>query len=188
MGRILTLSGVSGSGKTTLAGMFIERMPNAAMVTSYTTRKARTNDVPGEYNYVSSGTYDAMALGGEFLWTATHGSIRHGTKAIDIDVALGKPEGFSIMILVPNIMQALREYLNARGALQAHVPVYLFCPSENLIRRRLEHRGDTRESVKKRIQSERGWDGEAGVSGVPYMYIRNDGPIEAAYKQVRALI
>ena len=189
MARILTLTGVSGSGKTTLARLLIERVDGTSIVTSYATRKARASDVPGEYNYVSSRTYDAMALRGEFLWTATHGSVRYGTKAIDIDIALGKPEGLSIMILVPSVMQALREYLTARGALQTHMPIYIIVPDEDVLMRRLARRGDARKEVEKRFSEARSWKEAATASDVPYAFVCNDGPIEAAYEQVlRSLI
>ena len=188
MARILTLAGVSGSGKTTLAGMFIERMPNAAMITSYTTRAFRTSDLLGEYARISNETYDAMVAEDEFLWTVAHGSPRYGTIARDIDAVLRKADGVGIMILVPDKVPALRDYLATRGALEAHVPVYICSPGEKLIQCRLEHRGDTRERIVERLALESGWDGKAGVSGVPYVYVRNEGPIEAAYEQVRALI
>ncbi|MDO8408128.1 MAG: AAA family ATPase [bacterium] len=184
MVRILTLTGVSGAGKTTLARLLIERVGGTSIVTSYTTRKARASDVPGEYNHVSSRTHDAMALRGEFLWTAAHGSVRYGTKAADIDIALGKPEGLGIMILVPSAMQALREYLTARGALQAHVPIYIIVPDEDVLMRRLARRGDARKEVEKRLSEARSWKEAAVASDIPYAFVRNDGPVEAAYEQV----
>ncbi|MDO8408130.1 MAG: hypothetical protein Q7S95_02750 [bacterium] len=188
MGRILTLTGVSGSGKTTLARMLIERVPGAAMVTSYTTRGARASDVPGEYAYISNEYYEVMAEWGEFLRPFEHVGIRFGTKRKDIDAVLGATMGIGIMMLLPTAMPALRTYLLSRGVLESHVPVFVLGPDDAGIRNRLARRGGEPRKIAQRIWDERGWESDARTSGIPYSFVCNDGPIEAAYEQVRALV
>lgn len=189
MGAIVTISGVSGSGKSTLARELLARMSGSRLITSCSVhRPARPSDLPGEYTPLTGECYNELALNGKLLWTASHGSIRYATRTYDVDHAIASP-GTYLMILVPGVVRVLRAYLASRGALKAHRPLFIVHPGETIIKRRLAERGEKPETIALRAILEHSWDGEAGVSGVPYSYIRNDGSLEEAYAQVaRAII
>lgn len=188
MGRIITLTGASGSGKSTLAGRVLENAPNALMIPSHSTRERRESDVPGEYAYCTREAFFANVAVLAFAWVVQHSGNWYGTLKRDLDACVAMPGVIGMAIVTPSTVPKLRAYLEARGVLGAHTPLYVLNPGESIVRRRLEMRGESRESIARRIESEREWDGIAGVSGVPYVYIRNDGSLEEAYAQlVRAI-
>lgn len=79
---ILTLTGASGAGKTTIARELLKKLPvDTQIVVSYTTRKPRGVDIPGEYKHISKFRFWFLKKIGSFLWTFDlHGNSYGTTK------------------------------------------------------------------------------------------------------------
>jgi guanylate kinase len=188
MGRIVSFTGVSGVGKTMIAHAVAERMGNARMVASYTTRAPRPSDIRCEYVYVSNASYDAMNICGEFLWVAQHAGIRYGTKAPSISAVCRDQGAIGIMILVPSVIPALRAYLESIDALQNHAPVFIESPPRDVLVERLRARGATDEDIERRLIEAAAWDKDAYASAIPYWFIRNNGTPDEAVLATLSLL
>jgi guanylate kinase len=146
MTTVFIISAPSGSGNSTLVGRLLTSDLGLRFSVSYTTRKPRGNERPGEsYNYISRAEFEARIHRGEFLeyaevfgnYYGTHGEVleqaqREGKDLIlDIDVQGARqlkesiPEAVSIFILAPS-RDILEQRLRARSE-----------DSEEVIQRRL---------------------------------------------------
>ncbi len=190
MGNILTFTGASGSGKSSIA-----KSLDFPLVLSTTTRAPRPSDLPGEYEYLdsncfeskyfesnsfSSKSFDSVEARNDFLWIKEYGGNYYGTRYDSINLALSRPENF-IMILVPEVLPLLLDYAGKEKVL----PFYIRSPDEAVLRSRLEKRGELEDSIERRLKGSRDWDLQAEGSGIPYIFITNNGTIEEAVEQVR---
>ena len=159
MSEIVTLSGPSGSGKTTTARALLTELPGTRMIPSHTTREARESDLPGEYRYLSNEQFDQLMRDGAFLWHAQpHGSTRYGTLASDIDEICDDPMAIGIMILVPDIVQTLHDYVWKRHRSRTRVcSFYIQQHNEELLRERLRERGWKDDLIAERLTAEADW-------------------------------
>lgn len=190
MTHLLSFTGSSGVGKTTLARALVERMPRVSMVKSYTTREKRLNDLSGEYEYISPEEYDLLATTDVFLKPIQHVGNRYGTRKSSIDAVFAHgPHDVGIMILVPEIIPVLRNYLAAKDRIAFHVPVFIVPPSEDVLRTRLVNRGDKSEDIERRLSEAVSWEAEVRASTtIPYHFIRNDGDLEGPLEKIIALV
>lgn len=125
----------SGAGKTSLVKALMEREPRLRFSVSYTTRKARANEIDGrDYHFITAARFQEMVDRGEFLEHARvfdnfYGTGVHavadalaagGLVLLEIDwqgarqVRERLPDARTIFILPP-ATQALEQRLNARS-------------------------------------------------------------------------
>ncbi len=180
MGKILTFTGASGSGKSSIA-----KSLGFSLVLSTTTRAPRPSDLPGEYEYIDSKyfdskSFDSVEARNDFLWIKEYGGNYYSTRYDSINLALSRPENF-IMIIVPEVLPMLLDYAGKEKVL----PFYIRSPDEAVLRSRLETRGELEDSIERRLKGSRDWDLQAEGSGIPYIFITNNGAIEEAVGQVR---
>ncbi len=174
MSEIVTLSGPSGSGKTTTARALLTELPGARMIPSHTTREARASDLPGEYEYLTSKKFDLLVRHDSFLWhTQPHGSTRYGTLARDIDEICGNPMAIGIMILVPDKVQPLRDYVWKRFGHRTRVcSFYIQQHNEEVLRERLRGRGWEDDLITERLTAEADWHVNALDMDNGFEYVR----------------
>ena len=157
MSAILALTGQSGSGKTTVAGELLRRT-DIRMVPSVTTRERRESDLPGEYEYVSREGFEHQVHEQFFLWHVTRGSTSYGTDRNAIFDICDQARGIGIMILVPEKVRPLAEFVRGQyGSAVPIIPVYFDSPGEDVLRRRLIARGESLESIEERMHLEASW-------------------------------
>ena len=140
---ILTFSGLSGVGKTTIVRSLLERS-FCQLIKGFTTRARRESDLPGEYKYVTPHDFEEMEKEGEFPWGARFAGNCYGIKRSAIDNALGGSER-KVMILTPDVIPYLYRYTSGR----IH-PIFLYVSSTDILRQRMELRGDTSEAIQTR--------------------------------------
>lgn len=155
---ILSISGVSGSGKTTLANYILNTLhrPRAYMLQSVTTRASRVRDIPGEFLHLSLEEFKKKTDSGEFLWVTKpiHG-IRYGTLKQSVEYALESSDLFLMIIAIDQLAGLLNFADRNPNKISA---VYINSPSEKMLRKRLEARGEADEDINKRIKECSGWD------------------------------
>ncbi|MEK6863210.1 MAG: hypothetical protein AABW53_00770 [Nanoarchaeota archaeon] len=184
--KILTFTGASGSGKSTLVKFLLEETGYKLIISS-TTRQPRGSDLPGEYEFLGAAEFTAGAgpardekRSGDFLWIKEYAGNYYGTRKGVVDEALRSPDVY-MMILVPEVLPYLLDYAGKDKVL----PVYIRSPPESILQTRLEKRGETLETIEKRIKESRNWDKRAERSDIPYVFITNNGTIDEMVEQVR---
>ena len=179
MGRIITFTGASGAGKSTIAQAL-----GYPFVLSTTTRTPRDSDLPGEYEYLELDDMVWEEKGwNNYLWIEPHAKHYYGTKREVVDRALQAPD-LSVMILIPKVLPRLLNYAGTEKVL----PFYVRSPEETILRARMQQRGETNNTIELRLNESRKWDQEAEKSEIPYIFITNNGTIEAAADQVRSFL
>lgn len=182
-GKILTLTGASGVGKTTIAGEILKRMPNAQMGTSTTTRARRDSDLPGEYDYVSQQKFFEMVKENLFLWWVSNFGNSYGTAEEILESLKQNPDKLLLMQLVPGSIELVKAEARKRG-IQV-ISLYILSPPENILRERLNKRGDSPEEIEKRLQECKDWDTRARRDKHLYEgFVHNSGIVEEALYSV----
>lgn len=188
MKRIVSFTAPSGCGKTTLAKELLNIVPGSCMIESYTTRTRRPSDIQGEYRYVTFHQFENFKRDGAFLWTASHGDNYYGTMSQSIRSFVESSMTLGIMILTPESVPLLAQFINAIGKGGCHTPIFITPPPREVLENRLRARGDTEESIKVRLTMSDSWEDVARHSSVSYIYITNDTTIaSAASKLVKIL-
>ena len=134
-GNLFVLSGPSGAGKGTLVKRVLQRVPEAWVSVSATTRQPRPGEVDGrDYFFLDQPRFDELVSQGGFLeWAHVHGNsygtlrsrvqdrIDHGSQVIlEIDVQgafqvkKAMPEAHLIFIEPPSL-EELERRLRGRG-------------------------------------------------------------------------
>lgn len=152
---MLILIGKSGSGKTAVVNELVKRGSWKKAVT-YTTRPIRPGEVNGvDYNFVSQEEFDRLKANDFFAETtaydASFGHCEYGSAVKDY-----QEYGDNIvMILNPHGLNAVRKYMKAHphSGMEIH-PVYLKA-SEDVLLKRLDKRGDSKEEVLRRLKTDR---------------------------------
>ncbi len=114
---------------------------------------------------------------------------KYGTRYRVVNDALERVEGnYSILILVPDVVPILRRYTNPSQNNSCYLPIFVKTPSEEILRERLRVRGDSEESIDRRLKDLYAWERTALASEIPYKVITNEGTIEEAVEQVKGLL
>ena len=185
MGRILTLTGPPGNGKSAIASKLLE-LGGFSLVVSYTTRKQRPTDLPGEYSYIRQPDFDNFSKRDKFLWQANVRGFEYGTMRNSIDFALDKTDITSIMILVPEVLKTLRGYAKRHGRTDDFLHVLIETNKEVVLDRLKDQ---DQNEVMKRINDGRNWPQEMADAGVPCKVVQNNGDIgETVLEIIRTLI
>ena len=135
---LVLISGVSGAGKDTIKKELIKRTDNIISLPSFTDRKMRPNEKPGElYNFVSTKEFERMIKDEELYEYDVHHNQYYGTskKLMNEKIASGKIIVKDMDVNgTENLIELLKDDVKV-------VTIFLRVPKEEL-RRRLENRPD----------------------------------------------
>jgi guanylate kinase len=147
-GFILVVTGPSGAGKGTLVEQLLKQRPDCVFSVSATTRPKRNTEVDGrEYFFLSHDEFLQRESQGWFMETAeVHGNL-YGTPVglVDAQVRQGK-----VVVLDVDVQGGA----SVRRVRPDAVSVFLYPPSLDALRARLEARGtDSAEVIEERLQN-----------------------------------
>lgn len=149
-GVIFILSAPSGAGKTTLIKRLMKVFPDLKLSVSYTTRKPRSGEIPGQdYFFVAQKKFELMRTKGEFVeWANVHGNL-YGTPQRPLEKSIRSGGDILLDIDVQGNKKVKARYPNS-------VSIFLLPPSWKELERRLALRGtDGRETIRQRLQDAR---------------------------------
>jgi guanylate kinase len=145
-GLLVVVAGPSGVGKGTVLRCVLERLPDAELSISATTRPPRPGELDGhDYHFLSAVEFDDLTATGGFLEWAEYLGNRYGTprRAVDERIAAGH-----VVILEIEVQGAEQIRDLEREALL----VFLAPPSLDELARRLRSRGtESPEHIDRRL-------------------------------------
>ena len=156
-GKLFVISSPSGAGKTTLVNRVLGRLKDQFSinrVVTYTSRKARSNEIPGEhYHFISSQEFEKKLEENFFLeWSGRYGSYYGTPRSILDEIDRGASK-----ILIIDRLGAERVVAIAKDpspTLSGKViSIWIEAPNLQELKRRLIGRGqETKMQIKKRLE------------------------------------
>ncbi len=141
---VFIISAPSGSGKSTLVSRLMARDPRLRFSVSYTTRKPRVSEKPGEsYVYISRKEFEERRERGEFLEQAEVFGNYYGTNRNVLEQA--EREGKDLILDID--VQGARQL---RESLSDAVSIFILPPSRDILEQRLRTRSEDAEEVIQR--------------------------------------
>ena len=178
--KIITFTGASGAGKSTVVKELLKDTEHFRIIPSYTTRAPRDSDLPSEYQRIGKIRFLWNKWLDNFIWDIKYAGNFYGTRYDSIDQSFWELFS-SLMILVPETIPKLVAYTGREPVLS----FYLRGSSEEMLRSRMQKRGDAPANIERRLQECRTWDAEAERSTIPYYFIDTTGTVEKTMEQVR---
>jgi len=144
---IFVISAPSGSGKSTLVARLLHFDPRLRFSVSYTTRKARGHEKPGEnYIYISREEFEERIQRNEFLEYAEVFGNYYGTHQSALESA--EAEGKDLVLDID--VQGARQL---KKAVPEAVSVFILAPSRDILEQRLRDRSeDSEQVIERRLQ------------------------------------
>lgn len=147
-GNLFVLSGPSGAGKGTLVKRVLQRIPDAWVSVSATTRKPRPGEVDGkDYYFLDQPRFDELVSQNGFLeWACVHGN-SYGTLRSRVQDHMNAGGQVILEIDVQGAFQV------KKAMPEAHL-IFVEPPSLEELERRLRGRGtETEEVICKRMKT-----------------------------------
>ena len=147
-GFLLVVTGPSGAGKGTLVEQLLKSRPDCVFSVSATTRPKRSTEVEGrDYYFLSQDDFLQREAQGWFLETAeVHGHL-YGTPIAPVDAPVREGK---VVVLDVDVQGGA----SVRRLLPGAITVFVYPPSLDALRARLESRGtDSPEVIEERLRN-----------------------------------
>lgn len=179
MTTVFIISAPSGSGKSTLVSRLLASDPGLRFSVSYTTRKPRGNERPGEsYVYISRHEFKERIQRGEFLEYAEVFGNYYGTNREVLERAKGEGKDLILDIDVQGARQL-------KLALPDAVSIFILAPSRDILEQRLRARSeDSEEVIQRRLRDA----GEEIRNYIQYDYVLVNHQVEESVGTLSAII
>jgi len=143
---VFIISAPSGSGKSTLVSRLLQRDTRLRFSVSYTTRKPRGREKPGEsYIYIGRSEFEDRIERGEFLEYAEVFGNYYGTNRKVLEQAEQEGKDVVLDIDVQGARQLKDKIPNA-------VSIFVLAPSRDILEQRLQARSeDSPETIQRRL-------------------------------------
>jgi guanylate kinase len=149
-GNLFVIAAPSGAGKTSLVRALLDREPDIRLSVSYTTRAPRRGEIEGvAYHFIDEPKFLALKTAGEFLEHAyVHGHWYATSKTWLVQqIAAGHD------VLLEIDWQGAQQ---VRALIPSAALIFILPPSIELLRERLEKRGqDSAQVIDRRIDAAR---------------------------------
>jgi len=175
---LIILISPSGGGKTAIFNKILAEENEIKYSVSFTTRKARINEVNGiDYNFISEEKFLEMRSSDEFLESAKVHGYWYGTSKNYINSVLKNNH-----IIMDIDVQGAKQIMNSDVD---HITVFILPPSREVWLQRLKGRGtDSDEVIRVRLETAEKEIQE--ISNFQYLVINDD--LDKAVKDIKTII
>jgi len=144
---VFIISAPSGSGKSTLVSRLLANDPGLRFSVSYTTRKPRGNEKPGEsYIYISREEFLERIERNDFWEHAEVFGNFYGTGRNNLELAISEGKDLILDIDVKGARQLKEKIPEA-------VSIFILAPSRDILEQRLRSRSeDSQEVIQRRLR------------------------------------
>lgn len=140
-GTLYVISAASGAGKTSLVSAVLQQVADIEVSVSHTTRKPREGEVDGSnYHFISTDVFEGMVANGDFFEHATVFGNMYGTSRQHIQEQLLKGKDVILEIDWQGARQIRQLVTDCKS-------IYIAPPSIDVLRERLNSRGQDDESI-----------------------------------------
>jgi guanylate kinase len=180
-GLLVILSAPSGAGKDTVIPGLLNKLDDAVVYVTATSRKPRPGEVHGtHYYFYSPEKFREEIEEGNFLeWSMVHGEF----KGVRRDV-LGETLGSHTIVIVKPDPQGMRKI---KSQLPEALTIFIMPPSVEALQKRLTRRGtETPEQLQVRLRN-----AEIEMAAAPeydYVVVNEDGKIDQTVEQIAEII
>jgi guanylate kinase len=146
-GQIVIVSGPSGVGKSTICKMIVERMENACLSVSVTTRpKSKIEENGKDYCFITKQEFQERIDKGLLLEYANVFGNMYGTPKDKVDEILEKGKTIILEIDIQGARQVKEIYPDA-------IMIFILPPSSKVLSLRISGRGrDSSDSIELRMK------------------------------------
>jgi guanylate kinase len=144
MTTVFIISAPSGSGKSTLVSRLLNEVESLTFSVSFTTRKPRGSEVPGEaYHFIDRDEFERRIADREFLECAEVFGNYYGTHQDALAIARDQHKDLVLDIDVQGAAQLKERIPDA-------VSIFILPPSREVLEQRLRARSQDKEEVIRR--------------------------------------
>lgn len=184
---LLVVSAPSGAGKSTLCDRLLAEHPFMTRSISCTTRAPRGAEVDGrDYHFLSPAEFNRRVSAGLFLEHATVHGNQYGTLRSNVEEGLKAGKDVLMVIDVQGAASVRKAAKDLGGILgQSYVDIFVSPPSLEILRERLQKRGeDAPEVIERRLANA---SGEMARSR-EYQYRVVNDQLDRAYEELHAIV
>lgn len=179
-GILLVISGPSsGSGKDSVVNGF-RKKHEAKKIVTYNSRPKRLGERDGfDYHFVSVEEFEKKIKEGFFLEWEKYLDNYYGTPKNQVEKALRSGEDVLLRIDV-------RGAKSVKKAIPEAVLIYIAAPSFEVMAKRLKHRKDDEETIKRKLQVAT-WEVEQ-FEGFDYLVVNEEGKLDQTIEIVKMIL
>ncbi len=178
-GQLIVISAPSGSGKGTIINGLLEKNKNLWLSVSTTSRKQRSNDIPGvTYNFVTKEEFEQMIKENHFLEYTNYAGNYYGTPRGTIKEKLD--QGIDVILEIE-----IEGAANIKKLIPEAIFIFILPPSLKTMVKRLKKRGtDSKEKILERFHQAYKEINEV----TKYNYVVVNDVLEEAIEKVSSII
>jgi guanylate kinase len=179
MTTVFIISAPSGSGKSTLVSRLLSEVEALTFSVSYTTRKARGNEVDGQaYHFIDRESFERRIAALEFLEYADVFGNYYGTHSDALSIAQQQGKDLVLDIDVQGAAQLKKRIPDA-------VSIFVLPPSREVLEQRLRARSQDKEEVIRRRLADAARE-IRNYSLYDYVLVNND--LDLAAETLKAIV
>jgi len=184
---LIVVSAPSGAGKTTLCNRLLAEHACMTRSVSCTTRAPRGTEMNGkDYHFLTSSEFNRRVSEGLFLEHAVVHGNQYGTLRSNVESVLEAGKDVLLIIDVQGASSVRRAAQSLGGILgRSYVDIFVAPPSMEVLRERLQKRGeDALDVIERRLVNAQG----EMDRGCEYQHVVVNDNLEQAYAELKAII